>query len=72
MPDYARIGRLPDLAGLAGRGFPYDGPGGSTALVVDSADADAVSAAATLLAKLAVLSHYEVSIQAGLVLRGLD
>jgi cellulose synthase operon protein B len=54
MPEYARIGRLPDLASLAGRGFPYDGSGGSTALVVDSADADAVSAAATLLAKLAV------------------
>jgi endoglucanase len=36
------------------RGFPYDDSGGSTALVVDSADADAVSAAATLLAKLAV------------------
>jgi cellulose synthase operon protein B len=54
MPDYARIGRLPDLASLAGRGFPYDGSGGSTALVVDSANADAVSAAATLLAKLAV------------------
>jgi hypothetical protein len=54
MPEYARIGRLPDLAGLAGRGFPYDGSGESTALVVDSADADAVSAAATLLAKLAV------------------
>jgi cellulose synthase operon protein B len=54
MPEYARIGRLPDLASLAGRGFPYDGSGGSTALVVDSTDADAVSAAATLLAKLAV------------------
>ncbi len=54
MPEYARIGRLPDLASLAGRGFPYDGSDGSTALVVDSADADAVSAAATLLAKLAV------------------
>jgi cellulose synthase operon protein B len=54
MPDYARIGRLPDLASLAGRGFPYDGSGGSTALVVDNADADAVSAAATLIAKLAV------------------
>jgi hypothetical protein len=54
MPEYARIGRLPDLASFAGRGFPYDGSGGSTALVVDSADADAVSAAATLLAKLAV------------------
>jgi cellulose synthase operon protein B len=54
MPEYARIGRLPDLASLAGRGFPYDGSDGSTALVVDSTDADAVSAAATLLAKLAV------------------
>jgi len=38
IPDYARIGRLPDFAGLAGRGFPYDGSDGSTALVVDSAD----------------------------------
>jgi hypothetical protein len=64
MPDYARISRLPDLAGFAGMGFPYDGgPGGSPALVVDSSDAEAVSAAATLLGKLAVAGGRVVQIE---------
>jgi cellulose synthase operon protein B len=63
MPDYARLGRLPDLAGFTGTGFPYDGSNGTTALVVDSADPDAVSAAATLLTKLAVASGRVVPIE---------
>ena len=64
-PDYARIGRLPDLAALAGTGFPYNGSGDPTALMVDSADADAVSAAATLIAKLAITRGRVMPIEMG-------
>jgi hypothetical protein len=63
MPDYARMGRLPDLAGFVGTGFPYDGSDGPTALVLDNADADSVSAAATLLAKLSLTSGHVVPIE---------
>ena len=54
IPDYARIARLPDLAALAGTGFPYSRAAAPVALVVDNSDADAVSAAATLLARIAL------------------
>ena len=54
MPDFARIGRLPDLAALMGSGFPYSRPTSQTALVMNEADSDTVSAAATLLARMAV------------------
>jgi hypothetical protein len=54
MPDFARIGRLPDLAALMGSGFPYNRAAAPTALVVNAADADTLSAASTLLARMAV------------------
>ena len=54
MPDYARIARLPDLAALMGTGFPYNRAQNPTALVMNAADANAVSAAATLLGRMAV------------------
>jgi hypothetical protein len=54
MPDFARIGRLPDLAALMGSGFPYSRAASLTALVLNEADSDTVSAAATLLARMAV------------------
>jgi hypothetical protein len=55
MPDFARIGRLPDLAALMGSGFPYIRATSQTALVMNEADSDTVSAAATLLARMAVV-----------------
>jgi hypothetical protein len=54
MPDYARIARLPDLAALMGAGFPHSRSASPTALVINDADADTVSAASTLLARMAV------------------
>jgi cellulose synthase operon protein B len=56
MPDFARIARLPDLAALMGTGFPYNRAQNPTALVMNAADADVVSAAATLLARMAVVA----------------
>ena len=54
MPDYARIGRLPDLGALMGSGFPYSYSASPAALVINEADADTVAAAATLLARMAI------------------
>jgi hypothetical protein len=54
MPDFARIARLPDLAALTGSGFPYSRSTTPTALVVNEADSDALSAAAMLLARIAI------------------
>jgi cellulose synthase operon protein B len=53
-PDFARIARRPDLAALMGSGFPYSRAANPTALVMNEADSDTVSAAATLLARMAV------------------
>ncbi len=54
IPDFARIARLPDLAALAGGGFPYSRSTDPVALVVADAHSDTLSAAATLLARIAV------------------
>jgi cellulose synthase operon protein B len=61
IPDFARIGRLPDLAALMASGFPYNLPTGQTALVINEADSDTVSAAATLLARMAVSGGRTIS-----------
>jgi hypothetical protein len=53
-PDYARIARLPDLGALMGSGFPYSYSASPTALAMNEADADTVSAAATLFARMAI------------------
>lgn len=54
MPRFARIAQLPDLAALAGTGFPYSRPGDPIALYLDRLDSDTLSAGATFLGKLAV------------------
>jgi hypothetical protein len=51
MPAFARIGRIPDLAATAGRGFPFAGAATPVDLVL--AGPEALSAAATVLGKLA-------------------
>jgi len=54
MPDYARIGRTPELSGLGGTGFPYGRADYPVPLVIDRAQPESLSAAATLLARMAV------------------
>ncbi|MFC3074805.1 cellulose biosynthesis cyclic di-GMP-binding regulatory protein BcsB [Shinella pollutisoli] len=54
MPRFARIARLPDLAALAGTGFPYSRQEDPVALYLDRLDGDTLSAGATFLGKLAV------------------
>lgn len=54
MPDFARIGRIPNLAAVSGTGFPYNNADYSLPLIVDRAQPEAMSTAATLLARMAV------------------
>lgn len=54
MPDFARIARRPDLAATAGTAYPYIGNARPVAFYLDRADADTLSTAGTLLARLAV------------------
>ncbi len=54
MPDYARIGRTPELASLAGTAFPYNRVEYPIPLIIDRTQPDSLSAAATLLARMSV------------------
>lgn len=56
MPRFARMARLPNLAALAGTGFPYNRHAGPIALYLDRLDADTLSTSATFLSKLAISS----------------
>ncbi len=54
MPGFARIARRPNLASLAGNGFPYSQAPVASALVLGRADNETLSAAGTLVARLAI------------------
>ncbi|CAM5319507.1 hypothetical protein ATER59S_00999 [Aquamicrobium terrae] len=54
MPEFARIGRRPDLAGISGTGFPYDRLQSPVPLFIERGNISAVSAAATLLGRMSV------------------
>lgn len=54
MPDYARIGRTPELSGLGGTGFPYNRADYAIPLFMDRTQPDSLSAANTLLARMAL------------------
>lgn len=54
MPDFARIGRRPDLAGISGTGFPYSRSATPVPLLLERGSLPALSTAATLLARMSV------------------
>jgi len=54
MPDYARIGRRPNLAAFAGTGYPYNRVPTPSALVLGRTESQTIGAASTLLARLAM------------------
>lgn len=54
MPDFARIAQLPNLAAVAGTGFPYGRDRGNISLFMDRLDSPTLSTTATFLGKLAV------------------
>jgi len=56
MPDYARIGRTPELASLGGTGFPFSRAESPVPVIFDRAQLDSLSAASTLLARMSVMA----------------
>ncbi|HWJ74205.1 MAG TPA: cellulose biosynthesis cyclic di-GMP-binding regulatory protein BcsB [Kaistia sp.] len=54
MPNFARIARRPSLSAFAGSGFPYNYAHVPSALVLGRTDMDTLSAAGTLVSRLAI------------------
>lgn len=63
VPDYAQIGRKPDLAAMAGAGQPYRAGETPVALSLDRFDADTLSAAATLVSRLASVAGHPINVE---------
>jgi hypothetical protein len=63
MPDFARVGQRPNLAALAGTGYPYGRAAQATPLFIDRVDPDTLSATATLLAQMALMAGRPIEIE---------
>ena len=63
IPDFARIGQRPNLAGLSGTGYPYNRAIQPTPLFIDRIDSDTLSATATLLAQMAVVAGRPIEVE---------
>ncbi|HEV7305435.1 cellulose biosynthesis cyclic di-GMP-binding regulatory protein BcsB [Ensifer sp.] len=63
MPEFARIGRRPNLAAISGAAAPYRADAAAVPLFLDRADEDTLSAAATFLARLAVAGGRPIAVE---------
>ncbi|KXG85229.1 cellulose biosynthesis cyclic di-GMP-binding regulatory protein BcsB [Agrobacterium bohemicum] len=63
IPNFAMIGRAPDLAAMNGVGQPYRHGAEPVALWLERVDTDTMSAAATLLSRLAVAGGQPVPVE---------
>jgi hypothetical protein len=63
VPNYAMIGRAPDLAATNGVGQPYRASEQPAAVWLERVDADTMSAAATLLGRLALAGGHPVPVE---------
>ncbi len=63
VPDFARIAQRPNLAALAGTGYPYNRQTEPTALFIDRADTDTLSATATLLGQMALVAGHPIALE---------
>jgi hypothetical protein len=63
MPDFARVGQRPNLAALAGTGYPYSRAPAPTPIFIDRVDADTLSAAATLLGQMALVAGRPIDVE---------
>ncbi|HEY9213164.1 MAG TPA: cellulose biosynthesis cyclic di-GMP-binding regulatory protein BcsB, partial [Ancylobacter sp.] len=64
MDNFARIGRVPDLAAFTADAFPYNLDGSPLAVVLARQDASTLSAASTLMARLALANGAPLPIDA--------
>ncbi|MGV1760738.1 cellulose biosynthesis cyclic di-GMP-binding regulatory protein BcsB [Rhizobium sp. A22-96] len=63
MPDFARVEQRPNLAALAGTGYPYNRDGESTALFLDRVDAEMLSTTATILGQMALVAGHPIAVE---------
>lgn len=63
VPDFARVAQRPNLAAFAGTGYPYNRDAEPTALFIDRADADTLSATATLLGQMALVAGHPITLE---------
>ncbi len=63
VPDFARVAQRPNLAAFAGTGYPYNRETDPTALFIDRADADTLSATATLLGQMALVAGRPITLE---------
>ncbi|MGK6314129.1 cellulose biosynthesis cyclic di-GMP-binding regulatory protein BcsB [Neorhizobium sp. DT-125] len=63
MPQFGRIGRIPNLEGLTGTAFPYNRKTDPLMLWMDRFDADTLTATATLLARLAFVAGHPIPVE---------
>ncbi|KIQ03996.1 cytochrome C biogenesis protein CcmF [Agrobacterium tumefaciens] len=63
MPNFALIGRAPDLAATNGVGQPYRANAQPVAVWLERVDTDTMSAAATLLSRLAIAGGHPVNVE---------
>ena len=63
MPNFARIDQLPNLAAVAGTGFPYGRSQQPIPLFLDRVDADTLSAAATFIGRLAAGTGHPIPVE---------
>ncbi|MGC4026930.1 MAG: cellulose biosynthesis cyclic di-GMP-binding regulatory protein BcsB [Mesorhizobium sp.] len=64
LPNFARIARRPDLAGFSGTGFPYNRTDTPLSLFIADHQAETLSAASTLLGRLAVAAGRQIPLAA--------
>lgn len=63
MPDFARIGLKPNLSAMSGLGQPYRAQEQPVAISLDRVDTDTMSAAATLMGRLAVAAGHPIAVE---------
>lgn len=63
MPNFARMAQIPNLAGLAGTGFPYNRSPDAIPVVIDGGGTASMSTAATILAKMSVAAGRPLPIE---------
>lgn len=64
VPAFARIGRTPNLSAISGNGFPYGRAEQPVPLIVDNSEPRALSAAASLLARMSVAAGRPILVRA--------
>jgi hypothetical protein len=62
IPDFARVGQRPNLAAIAGTGYPYGRAASPLAMIMDPLDTDTISASATFLGRLAMMAGRPIPI----------